>query len=200
MAQEAQNAGERTSAPPLPRPRRIVTGHDAQGRSIIVSDGPAPNVVSPPGLPSNTASVMWVTDRVPAFNSGNEDTASADLKPAMGPPPGGVLLRVADFPPDTEYDGVDIGEMFSHINRGDDPREGVPPESFEKHFWFHKTATVDYAIVLEGEIWALLDEGETRMQAGDVLIQRGTSHAWANRTDKMTRMAFVLIDAVDDGA
>jgi hypothetical protein len=200
VSEQTQQAGEGTSSRQLPRPRRIVTGHDAQGRSIIVSDEPAPHVVSPPGLPSNRASVMWVTDRVPASNAGNEDTAPADLVAPMGPPPGGVLLRIADFPPDSEYDGADIGAMFHHINRGDDPRDGVPQESFKRHFWFHKTATVDYAIVLEGEIWALLDEGETRMRAGDVLIQRGTSHAWANRTDKMTRMAFVLIDAIDDGA
>ena len=143
---------------------------------------------------------MWVADRVPASNAGNEDTAPAELVPAMGPPAGGVLLRIADFPPDSEYDGVDIGEMFDHINRGDDPREGVPQESFQKHFWFHKTPTLDYAICLEGEVWALLDEAETRMLPGDVLIQQGTSHAWANRTDKMARMAFVLIDAIDDGA
>ena len=75
----------------------------------------------------------------------------------------------------------------------------MPPESFEKHFWFHKTPTLDFAICLDGEIWALLDEDETRMLPGDVLIQRGTSHAWANRTDKPARMAFVLIDGVDDG-
>jgi hypothetical protein len=200
VTQPAQRADGQTSAPELPRPRRIVTGHDERGRSIIVSDGPAPNVVSPPGLPSNRASVMWVADRVPASNAGNEDTAPAELRPAMGPPTGGVLLRIADFPPDSEYHGVDVGEMFHHINRGDDPREGVPQESFQKHFWFHKTPTLDYAICLEGEIWALLDEDETRMLPGDVLIQRGTSHAWANRTDKMARMAFVLIDAIDDGA
>jgi len=198
VAGPAQRADDQVSTQ-RPRPRRIVTGHDARGRSIIVSDGPAPNVVSPPGLPENVASVMWVTDRVPASNAGDEDAAPADLKAAMGPPEGGVLLRIADFPPDSAYDGVDIGEMFDHINRGDDPRNGVPPESFEKHFWFHKTPTLDFAICLDGEIWALLDEDETRMLPGDVLIQRGTSHAWANRTDKPARMAFVLIDGVDDG-
>jgi uncharacterized cupin superfamily protein len=58
----------------------------------------------------------------------------------------------------------------------------------------HTTDTVDYAIILEGEIWALMDEGETLMRAGDVLIQRGTNHAWANRSAKTARIAFVLID------
>ena len=183
----------------MPRPiRRVVTGHTPEGRSTIVMDEPAPQV-NPGAFPDTGSTVLWVTDSAPASNAGNEDAAPADLKAAMGPPEGGVLLRIADFPPDSAYDGVDIGEMFDHINRGDDPRNGVPPESFEKHFWFHKTPTLDFAICLEGEIWALLDEDETRMLPGDVLIQRGTSHAWANRTDKPARMAFVLIDGVDDG-
>jgi uncharacterized cupin superfamily protein len=58
----------------------------------------------------------------------------------------------------------------------------------------HKTQTVDYAIVLQGEIYAVMDEGETLMRAGDVLIQRGTNHAWANRSQQMARICFVLID------
>ena len=58
----------------------------------------------------------------------------------------------------------------------------------------HKTATVDYAIVLSGEIYAIMDEGETLLRAGDVLIQRGTNHAWANRSERTARIAFVLID------
>jgi len=59
----------------------------------------------------------------------------------------------------------------------------------------HKTATVDYALVLEGEIVAVMDVGETVMRAGDALIQRGTNHSWANRSDKPCRMAFILVDA-----
>ena len=64
-----------------------------------------------------------------------------------------------------------------------------------RHGGFHATDTVDYAICLEGEVWAVLDEDETLMRAGDVLIQRGTYHAWDNRSDTIARMAFILIDA-----
>ena len=92
-----------------------------------------------------------------------------------------------------------MDSIFHHINRGDDPRDGVPNDSAERHFFFHKTPTVDYAIVLEGEIWALLDEAETCLKTGDVLIQRGTSHSWANRSNRPARMAFILIDASDNG-
>jgi hypothetical protein len=146
------------------------------------------------------ASVLWVTDSTPASTDGNEDAAPAGLRDAMGPPPGGTLLRIADFPPESEWESVDMDAVFHHINRGADPREGVPKDSAERHLFFHKTPTVDYAIVLEGEIWALLDEDETCLQAGDVLIQRGTSHSWANRSVRPARLAFILIDAGDNGS
>ena len=189
----------KNSSVELNRPRRVVTGHDENGRSIIVSDGPAPHLTEPPGLPGMRASVLWVTDCSPASTEGSEDAAPAHLRDAMGPPPAGTLLRIADFPPESEWANVDMDSIFHHINRGDDPRDGVPNDSAERHFFFHKTPTVDYAIVLEGEIWALLDEAETCLKTGDVLIQRGTSHSWANRSNRPARMAFILIDASDNG-
>jgi len=64
-----------------------------------------------------------------------------------------------------------------------------------RHFGFHKTRTLDYAIVLDGEIYAMMDEGECLLKPGDVLVQRGTNHAWSNRTDAPAYLAFVLIDA-----
>jgi uncharacterized cupin superfamily protein len=64
-----------------------------------------------------------------------------------------------------------------------------------RHPGMHKTRTVDYALVLDGQIWALMDEGELLLEAGDCLIQRGTNHAWANRSDRPCRVAFILIDA-----
>lgn len=182
----------------LPLPRRVVTGHNEHGRSIIVSDGPAPHQTAPSAVPGMRASVLWITDRTPAPVAGNEDSAPVHLVTAMGPPSGGTLLRIADFPPDSAFDGVDMATVFAHINRGDDPRYGVPPDSAERHYFFHKTPTLDYAIVLEGEIWALLDDDETCLKAGDVLVQRATSHSWSNRSDKPARMAFILIDAEDN--
>jgi quercetin dioxygenase-like cupin family protein len=67
--------------------------------------------------------------------------------------------------------------------------------SASRHPMMHRTQTVDYAIVLSGEIWALMDSGETKMKAGDILVQRGTNHAWSNRSNKPCLVAFVLIDA-----
>ncbi|MCA1414348.1 MULTISPECIES: cupin domain-containing protein [Bradyrhizobium] len=169
--------------------RRIVTGHRADGRSVIVSDSAAPNVHVVPGTPGLAGTVLWVADRTPADIVQQVETAPGNRKLAIEPPAGGNVLRIAEFPPDSLYSREEL-EKF---------RKGIgSPEAFDtkaRHFFFHKTHTLDYAIVLEGEIWAMLDEGETLMRPGDVLIQRGTNHAWSNRTDRICRVAFVLIDA-----
>lgn len=172
--------------------RRIVTGHRTDGRSVILSDGATPNVHVVPGTPGLAGTVLWVADKAPADIVQQQETAPADRKLAVEPPKGGNILRIAEFPPDHLYSHDEL-EKFKH---------GIgSPEAFDtkgRHFFFHKTRTLDYAIVLEGEIWALLDEGETLMQPGDVLIQRGTNHAWSNRSDLICRVAFVLIDAEHD--
>ena len=108
------------------------------------------------------------------------------------PPKGGTILRIIDFPPepsDPEERRRRIAATFGDIfkDASHDKREG-------KHPGMHRTQTVDYAIVLEGEIWAVMDQDETLLRAGDVLIQRGTNHAWANRSNATARIAFVLID------
>jgi hypothetical protein len=169
--------------------RRIVTGHRADGRSVIVSDDAAPNVSIVPGTPGLAGTVLWVADITPADVVREHETAPAERKLAVEPPRGGNVFRIAEFPPDRLYSQTEL-EKF---------RNGIgSPDAFDKtarHFFFHRTHTLDYAIVLEGEIWAMLDEGETLMRPGDALIQRGTNHAWSNRSDRICRVAFVLIDA-----
>ena len=174
----------------MPKPvRRIVTGHNAAGKSVILMDGPAPDQLQSLFSPAYWSTLIWETDKAPASNRGNEDTAPAGKR--VPTPPrhrGGTVFRVSDIPPDSEYGDttkVDIAVQGAHTNE----------EGRKRHFLFHKTDSVDYAIVLEGEIWAMMDEGEVLMKQGDVLVQRGTHHSWANRSDKMCRMAFILIDA-----
>ncbi|MFL5847061.1 MAG: cupin domain-containing protein [Solirubrobacteraceae bacterium] len=182
----------------LPPVRRVVTGHDDEGRSIIVSDGPSPHSNAPAIVPELVARVLWTTESIPASNAGNADAAPAGVVPPISPAPGGTIFRIADFPPDTRYDGIDIERMFQEINAADAHAAGNG-NGDQRHFWFHRTDTLDYAIVLEGEVWAMMDVGECLLRAGDVLIQRGTNHAWSNRSDQPCRVAFVLIDALPDG-
>ena len=141
-------------------PRRIVTGHDASGRSVVLSDGPTPKT-----LDIGTAAFheLWVTEQTPAPIDATE--AEPTARPVRTPPPaGGVIVRFTEMAPGAESP-------------------------------MHRTETVDVGVVLEGETWLLLDDGsETRMTAGDAVVQRGTNHAWANRSDRPVRMVFVLID------
>jgi mannose-6-phosphate isomerase-like protein (cupin superfamily) len=173
--------------------RRVVTGIDEQGRSYIISDGISPNRHTSPSIAGFGAAQLWYTKPGPVSNAGEQDNAAADTPIPMHPELGATIFRIADFPPDSAYTDSGKAALFSEIG-GDDARAGAS-QSESKHFWFHKTDSIDYAIVLEGEISLLLDEHECLLRAGDVVVQRGTSHAWANRSDRPCRMAFVLIGA-----
>jgi len=160
--------------------RRIVTGLNPAGRSMIVADGPAQNVTRPNGS-QLVAQVLWATGGGAAVG---DDPAPAGHGFGFHSE-GGTILRIVDFPPD---DACDRSKVLAFLDAN-----GVRDQQNPRHFWFHRTPSLDYAIVLEGEIYALVDEGETLMRQGDVLIQRATNHSWSNRSDKVCRMAFVLI-------
>ena len=173
----------------LPPIRRIVTADDAQGRSRIAEDAPAQAVRTVAERPGYRAVNVWRTSQTPP-PVGEMDTV--EKHEGILPPKNGSILRIIDFPPEVADPEerrrriqATFGTMFTDAQH--DKREGAHPG-------MHRTDTVDYAIVLEGEIWSVMDEGETLMRAGDVLIQRGTNHAWANRSQKTARIAFVLID------
>lgn len=160
--------------------RRIVTGTDDKGRSIFVSDGPAPDRFVADYAPSFVQH-LWATGEAAA--KGDEPVPAGHQLGFHSPK--GSILRIVDFPPDHSYK-VDKLANFLDANE-------VRDKSGARHFWFHKTESLDYAICLEGEIFAMLDVGEKLMRAGDVLVQRATNHSWSNRSDKSCRMAFVLL-------
>ena len=173
--------------PPI---RRIVTADDAEGRSHIAEDSPAAAVRTVAERPGYRSVNVWRTEAAPAPMDA-PDSIEAH-KGILPPKNGGSILRIIDFPPEPADPAerkrriqATFAGMFSDAQH--DKREGAHPG-------MHRTDTVDYAILLEGEIWAVMDEGETLMRAGDVLIQRGTNHAWANRSTKTARIAFVLLD------
>jgi hypothetical protein len=177
----------------MPRPiRRVVTGHNAQGKAIFISDGPAPAVYDR-GSGATAVTELWETGSTPASNAGNGDpTHGAPQR--LPPPKNGSKFRVVEYPPDSKrVAAIHAAGAETHANA---KSEGyVRDVANKRHPGFHKTDTIDYAIVLNGEIYALMDEGEVLLKAGDVLIQRGTNHAWSNRTEQPCCIAFVLIDA-----
>lgn len=168
--------------------RRLVTGHDENGKSRIIMDGPAESVLVMEKMGDLTVTDFWETTGAPAGNTGDEDNADRPIH--LEPTPTGTIYRIVDFPPDSAWkDGIDGAEAFAQMQAAHAAdRDAADPA-------MHKTATVDYAMVLAGEIWAVMDTEERLMQAGDVLIQRGTNHAWANKTDEFCRMMFVLCGA-----
>lgn len=157
-----------------PRPRRVVTGHTPDGVSVVLSDGPVP--VSRE-LPDDGVHFheIWNTQSTPAPVRAVEPVEPTQADLTVPPPKGGTKIRINEFAP-------------GHL----DERGLQSP--------VHRTATIDYGIVLEGEIVLVLDDSEVTLRAGDVVVQRGTDHAWANRSDAVTKVAFILVDGEFDPA
>lgn len=173
--------------------RRVVTGHDCEGRSVVQEDGPPARAVTLGGESGPTFHEIWNTRSTPApIDRASGEPAEPGI--SLLPPAGGTRIRILDIPPD---DGTvahlpreTVRALFESIGAGHALPENPP------HPLMHRTETVDYGIVLEGELVLILDDSETAVRAGDIVVQRGTSHAWANRSTSNARIAFVLIDGV----
>ena len=174
-----------------PQIRRVVTGHDDHGRAIILTDDIAPNTFASPTIPGFGASVPWLSSK-PIDHVTDHDPVGPGSPVPTFPAAGETVFRIAEFPPDAVYPKDAQDTIFDEIDGKAEAADGAK-HSDGKHFWFHRTDSLDYAIVLEGEITLLVDDGEATLKAGDVAVQRATSHAWSNRTDRIARVAFVLI-------
>jgi quercetin dioxygenase-like cupin family protein len=139
--------------------RRVVTGHDANGRAVVKIDEISKNLIS--ARPGSTACVVWTTESFPVDNTGAADEGLRKTGTTLG---NGTVFRVVEFAP------------------------GVAPR-------VHRTNSIDYAVVISGEIDMELDNSVVHLKAGDVLVQRGTIHNWVNRGNAPCVIAFVLIDA-----
>jgi len=183
------------SFPPI---HRVVTGHDAQGRSIISSDGPLPTVVEVAAIPGTLFHEVWSTSATPARVDNGPDPSLGAL--VLSPPARGTRMRFVDIPPDTEEflasANSKMHEAFSQI--GEASASTVQTDS--PHPLMHRTESVDYGIVIDGEMTLVLDRGEVALKPGSVVVQRGTNHAWANRSGKPCRMLFILVDGEYDPA
>lgn len=149
-------------------PRRIVTGHDASGTSTILSDGPPPqhHQMQGPAIGANFYEVWNTTRSVPLLTAA--ETHEPNERDFTIMPITGHLLRIIEV---------------------------LPPQQGGKRTVMHRTQTLDYVVVIEGEAALILEETEVLLYKGDVVIQRGTVHAWENRSDKVARIAFFHIAA-----
>ena len=170
--------------------RRVVTGKDSTGKAIAMIDAVATSVLRREEL-GITNTLLWVTDSTPADLSNQEDAAKK--KVGVVAPPGGTIFRVVEFAPESEVKADDQTRL--RIMQG----IGLAPEGNlrgkPRNPAMHRTKTIDYALILTGEIDMLLDDSEIHLKAGDVVIQRGTNHAWVNRGNRPCQVAFIMLDA-----
>lgn len=177
--------------------RRVVTGHDADGKAVVMSDGAAPFVHINPQQPDSSSTDIWRTDAMPASISAVPD------EPTLGPrrqlPTGnGTVVRINRFAPETDaIRNMSPEEAKAALAALGNEAASTFADS-GRHPLMHRTETIDYAIVLSGEITMLLDDSEVHLKAGDVLVQCGTNHAWSNRSDDFCEVAFILIDGKFD--
>ena len=171
--------------------RRIVTGHDTNGKAIVLHDTPAP-VFLPKNRPGVEVTNLWLTTETPARLTDTPDRVQGQV--ALTPPSHGTVFRIVEFSPEKDWieqvDRQAARESFASFGA----EQALDDAEEPRHPFMHKTETIDYAIVLSGECYMLLDDSEVLVTAGDVIIQRGTNHAWSNRSDRPCQIAFVLID------
>jgi hypothetical protein len=133
---------------------------------------------------------MWVTTANSTGYSGKDDWAKTN-KVGIAPPKDGTIFRIVEFPPTSEKVNAMAVDTMMKVVGEHAPQRGLPP----RHSMMHRTRTLDYAIIMSGEIDMLLDDTEVHFKAGDVLVQQATNHAWVNRGKEPCRIAFILMDA-----
>ncbi len=165
---------------------RVITGFDANNRSTTLFDSRLPLEV---GKSGTAGAVLWITDSYPLGFS-QQDTAQRPI--GIPPPANGTVLRVVEFPPVDEAKLAKLDPNFMMKIVGDNaPTRGVPVSNP----MMHRTRTVDYAIVMSGEIDMMLDDKTVHLKAGDVVVQQATNHAWLNHGKEPCRVIFVLMDS-----
>ena len=179
-----------------PKPvRRIVTMDDKDGKSRAVADGPVADVQTDPVRPGYSSARVWATSATPASIRNVADTVHW-LPQALEPPAGGSVCRIVTFPPDSSWRGkVGAGEVGAFFRSMGSPAASAY-STRAPHPYMQKTATLDFCLVLEGEITLVLDQQEVRLAAGDTVVQRGTSHAWSNRSERPCVVAISSHDAI----
>lgn len=166
--------------------RRLVTGVDAEGRSTVTTDGPTPGHLD---LGRATYDELWAAEALPPSLAGDDDPADVDHA-VLAPVLGGVKWRVVTFAPASEVQQLTDEQVAEARGRFND--DGVMRDY--RSGW-HATHSIDFAVVMSGEIDLHLDTGTVRLRAGDTIVQRGTSHAWSNPGTEPCAISFVLISA-----
>jgi mannose-6-phosphate isomerase-like protein (cupin superfamily) len=171
----------------------VITGHDKDGKAIVVSDAPAPFVHINKLDPEWYSTDLFRTSETPARILANSPETTDGPRRQM-PVKSGSVLRINHYPPESEavrkLTPEDARRAFARLGNEKASTYGRGGH----HPLMHRTETIDYALVLEGEITMVMDTQDVVLRAGDVLVQCGTNHAWSNRSDKSAVVAFVMLD------
>jgi len=171
-----------------PKPvRRIVTVDGEDGRSKAIADGPSPDVRTDPARPGFSSTRIWVTDRSPARIRGVRETLN--LPHTIEPPAGGSVCRIVTLPPDRAGKGKSGSKEVLEYFRSMGSPGASSYSPLAPHPYMQKTRTLDFCLVLEGEVTLVLDQQEVHLSAGDTVVQRGTNHAWSNRSSRPCKIA-----------
>ena len=169
--------------------RRVVTGHDENGVAKVIMDGAATCILERASRPGVTMTNLWQNERTPAQMERHDDPVDGPV--ILHPPKNGAIFRIVQFDPEDPnvLKTLDGAAAFAEMGAGANVVQGA------RHPFMHRTDTLDYAVILSGEIYMLMDEDEILLKAGDTVVQQGTNHAWSNRGTEPCQVAFILIDA-----
>ncbi len=170
--------------------RRVVTGHDAAGKAVILRDDVPEEQVRP--RTGARSQQIWFMEEAADLPGTADPTAKIT---GTNPPLAGSIFRILEIPPEKSYPPRSEADADAH--RGSTGVE-VGRLGKGKHPGMHRTHSIDYALILSGEIDMLVDEDEVHLKAGDVVVQGACNHAWANRGDAPCTIAFILIGAKVD--
>lgn len=171
--------------------RRLVCIDGEDGKSRALADAPSPDVRTDPARPGFASTRIWVADGAPPPMKGVRETLN--LPHTLEPPKNGSVCRVVTFPPDASYK-VGAKEVAAYFAAMGSPQASTFGKD-APHPYMQKTRSLDFCLVLEGEITLVLDTEEVHLKPGDTVVQRGTNHAWSNRSSQPCRIAFSSHDA-----
>lgn len=172
--------------------RRVVTGHDKDGKAIVLSDGLVARVYTNPVRPGHRSSDIWETRGMPVSVCREEPDPVAVVSSFLSPL--GVKIRISELEPEPESVRTIDPKVAAEWYRDSGHSSSSTFGKGGRHPLMHRTETIDYAVVLEGQMTLVMDDREIVLNTGDVVIQRGTNHAWSNRSSGRVRMLYILID------
>ena len=169
--------------------RRVITGHDDNGVAKVISDEAASCILNRPNRPGVTLTNLFMNHSTPAVMERRDDPVDGPL--ILHPPENGSVFRIVQFDPENPeaLAKLDGKAAFAEMGAADNVVEGA------RHPFMHRTDSLDYSVILSGEIYMMMDEDEVLLKAGDTVIQQGTNHAWSNRGTEPCLIAFILTDA-----